>query len=98
MVFAVQTVLRTWSHSSIATTLRTIKHKMPFSKEATRLASNCPVLQENIPLQHAGHQKVHAKPSLYLHAYLCISQQSCRLQRLGFDMYLDIPSFGSSNH
>lgn len=52
-----QTALRKWSQSNIATSLRHLKHKLPFSKEPSRPSSSA-ALQETIPAFRAAHQKV----------------------------------------
>ncbi|KAL0038651.1 hypothetical protein WJX79_001697 [Trebouxia sp. C0005] len=56
-----KTALRKWSQSNIATSLRHLKHKLPFSKEPSRPSSSA-ALQETIPAFRAAHQKAAHTP------------------------------------
>ncbi|DBB00203.1 TPA: hypothetical protein ACH3X1_014034 [Trebouxia sp. C0004] len=56
-----KTALRTWSQSNIATSLRHLKHKLPFSKEPPRPSSSA-AHQETIPAFRAAHHKATHTP------------------------------------
>lgn len=56
----VQTVLRAFSHSSLATSLRNLRHKLPFSKDNSSHSCSSTVRQEASCGHHAAYHKVSA--------------------------------------
>ena len=68
-LLCMQAILRTWSQSNIATTLRNMKHKLPFSREAQRPDGSGPASS------YVGRQQV-----CYSHVVNCMLW--CRMARV----------------
>lgn len=63
VVLLLQTVVRTWSHSNLATSIRNLKHRLPFNKEhAPGRVSSYPVERQATQAYHAAHHQVFSTP------------------------------------